>query len=214
MLSKRPQRSFTNCVMSCLMVAMCPLAATLGRFKPDRRHVVNKLNTIVIKQVSLIRASLKVIAFIKCANSLPDRGRRHSSVSQAPADTSVDVDGGARPPSRSSVCSGREDRAGQRCEHYFTALFITARLRSVTTSSPVEWNTGCHADAIMGWIQSLSKTCAEPTCTSSPTNTYLSNTEHSLFFKIMNNVLTLDGLLRTSFSFFFLKRVECSVKLV
>lgn len=74
------------------MVAMCPLAATLGRFKPDRRHVVNKLNTIVIKQVSLIRASLKVIAFIKCANSLPDRGRRHSSVSQAPADTSEDAD--------------------------------------------------------------------------------------------------------------------------
>lgn len=109
---------------------------------------------------------------------------------------------GPRPPSRSSVCSGREDRAGQRCEHYFTALFITAHLRSVTTSSPVEWNTSCHADAIMGWIQSLSKTCAEPTCTSSPSNTYLSNTEHSLFFKIMN-VLTSDGLLRTSFSFFF-----------
>lgn len=108
-----------------------------------------------------------------------------------------------------------ENRAGQRCEHYFTALFITAHLRSVTTSSPFECNTSCRADAQMGWIQSLSKTGPEPTCTSSLGNTYLSNTEHSLSSKIMNNVLTLDGLLRTSFSlFFFKKRVECSVKLM
>lgn len=98
-----------------------------------------------------------------------------------------------------------ENRAGQRCEHYFTALFITVHLRSVTTSSPVEWNTSCRADAQMGWIQSLSKTCPEPTCTSSLSNTYLSKTEHSLFFKIMNNVLPLDGLLRTIFIIFFKK---------
>lgn len=98
-----------------------------------------------------------------------------------------------------------ENRAGQRCEHYFTALFITAQLRSVTTSSPFEWNTSCRADAQMGWIHSLSKTCPEPTCTSPPSNTYLSNTEHSLFFNIMNDVLTLDGLLRTSFIFIFKK---------
>lgn len=58
----------------------------------------------------------------------------------------------------------------------------------------------------MGWIQ-----CPEATCTS-PRNTYLSKTGHSLFFKIMNNVWTLDGLLRTNFC--FIKRVECSVKLV
>lgn len=94
-----------------------------------------------------------------------------------------------------------QNRAGQRCEHYFTALFITAHLRSVTASSPFEWNTSCRAD---GMDSVIVQDVPTPTCTPSLSNTYLSKTKHSLFFKIMNNVLTLDGLLRTRF--FFLKK--------
>lgn len=148
--------------MSCLLGCACPSAATLGRFKPGRRHVVNKLNAIVIKQVSnscvieghRLHQMCELTSRQRTAALLcPSGARRH----QRGRGLSVPV----LPPAALSALA--ENRAGQRCEHYFTALFITAQLRSATTPSPFEWNTSCRADAQMGWIQSLSKTCPAPT---------------------------------------------------
>lgn len=75
-----------------------------------------------------------------------------------------------------------ENRAGQGCEHYFTALFITARLRPVTTSSPFKWNTSCRSgrEKWDGFIvQEMSRTYVQVI-------TYLIQTEHS-FVICQNN---------------------------